>query len=159
MKSTYVLWRGPSMYDGERIRLVVTNLVSKSANTKIKNMAQVWILPDSEEKLSVIMADGRDRSYCGDCKLRWFLRKERKSNGENEGHKCYVTWIYAPNNVHRSTHGKPTELKEGLEAIKKVNKPVRVGAGGDIGAVPAPIVEKLFSAILWKEEQQSGRDT
>lgn len=146
-KSTYVLWRGPSMYNGAEIRVVVSNLKTKSANDKIGDMAQIWILPDSNEKLVDIMARGDDVSYCGECPLRWFLAKQRKKAGEQDKGKCYVTWIYAPNNVHRSTHDKPTEWKEGLQAIRDVDKPIRVGAAGDMGAVPPKETKEIYEAI------------
>ena len=152
MKSTYVLWRGNSVHNGERIRLVATNIVSASVNTKIGPMVQLWILPDTREKLTELVKDGRDESVCGDCALRPFLaairRKAAKEAKETKKvTKCYVRVYQAPNSIHKSTHDREEQWLEGWNAIKASRRRVRVGAYGGIDALPEEVALGVMQKI------------
>ena len=143
MKSTYVLWRGQSAHNGASIRLVASNIVKASVNPKTGPMIQLWILPDAQDKLTDIVRRGDDDSVCGDCALRPFLAKAR-GNGAT---KCYVTIHQAPNAVHRSTHDKPTEWKQGWKAIAQSRRRVRCGSYGGMDALPAAVAVKTMQMI------------
>src|ERR1051325_8985455 len=82
----FIAYRGPSRLDGAPIVLVIT---LASHNAKTGDMAQAWILR-SDVDPSAAIADGRDRSICGDCVHR--------SGGTLE-RSCYVTWWLGPMRV------------------------------------------------------------
>lgn len=116
-----VLYRGPSVLDGEPIICVAT---FNSKNAKTGDMIQTWILREDVSP-TVAVALGKDTSICGRCPHRHF-----------SGGACYVLPFQAPtvvfNNYHLGTYDKldTTTLKRFL------GRKIRLGSYGDPAAVP-----------------------
>lgn len=123
--STYVLYRGPSMIDGQPIVALVSGLEQPSANRKTGPMVQTFILRDDMSPYDAI-ATGADVSICGACPHRGVLGKERS---------CYVNIMrHGPAAAYRALPGAKPLPKNALR-----NRAVRLGAYGDPAAVPFDI--------------------
>jgi hypothetical protein len=131
MRST-VIYRGPSRYDAKaQIRGV---LVWNSANVKTGDMVQLFVLP---EKIAPHLAvkTGADQSVCGACPFRPAL----------EG-GCYVTTFQGPLSTWKATKGlrvvPVSKLAQHFEG-----RALRLGAYGDVAALPAALVASLVEAV------------
>ena len=62
----YVLWRGPSKFNGEAIVLIATGFQRKSQNKKTDDMLQFWILLEDTRPDEAVKT-GLDQGICGDC--------------------------------------------------------------------------------------------
>jgi hypothetical protein len=139
-----VLYHGPSRLDpAAMVVAIVTGLQTGSSNRKTGGMAQTWIL-DASAKPTDAVKDGRDRSVCGDCRLR----------GEEEnglGRSCYVTLVQAPNHVWRYwSQGRYPTLRAAEASRLLRRRAVRLGAYGDPAAVPVDIWRDLIrEAVGW----------
>lgn len=69
----FVLWSGPSPYDGAPIAVVATGVVRPSANTKTGGLIQCYAFR-TDVHPSEARRDGGDRAICGDCPRRWSLK-------------------------------------------------------------------------------------
>tara|TARA_R100001163_G_C5045808_1_gene183148 strand:+ start:526 stop:1299 length:774 start_codon:yes stop_codon:yes gene_type:complete len=133
-----VIYRGPSMLDGQRIVVVATGFTKKSNNDKTGNMIQTWILLEDVSPADAVNS-GADSSVCGDCKHRGeVVSLDGKSKNINRS--CYVTIWQAPRNVwesyHRGIYQKAT-LEELADLCAGFH--VRIGSYGDPAAVPTYI--------------------
>ena len=120
----FEVWRGASVIDGTPIGVVVTHLRAKPMNRKIGNMAQAWILPLDVEPI-VAARTGEDRAVCGSCRFR-----------PSAGGGCYVPIHSTAQRVwwawRKFGSYQPAELPT-------LDKPLRIGAWGDPGAVPIEV--------------------
>jgi len=116
-----VLYRGPSMIDGQPIVAIAT---VGSSNSKTGAMVQTWIMRDDVEPHKALKT-GDDSSVCGDC-------PHRPANGG----ACYVTVFQAPLSVYRAYHrGRYADFEPGQYA----GMVVRIGSYGDPAAVPVEV--------------------
>jgi hypothetical protein len=124
-----VLWRGPSLIDGQSIVCIATGLTKPSANAVTGPMIQTWVLREGIDPVAA-RRTGEDRSVCGDCALR-------------EG-GCYVILHQAPLQVWRAFHaGLYPALRRSHEWLFR-GRHVRAGSYGDPAAVPT----RVWSRIL-----------
>jgi hypothetical protein len=146
MKSA-IIYRGPSMIDGQPIIAIATGL-SGSGNRKTGNMVQTWILRDDMTPSEAVNS-GADASICGDCPHRGDV-----VNGKNVGRSCYVLEFQAPASIYRSVQrGNVPEVTEPAAlADLGADRVVRLGAYGDPAAVPVHI----WSALLERAAGHTG---
>ena len=121
------LYEGPSRLGKEDIVVLVTGLFG-SQNVKTGDCYQVYILLKNIHPHEARIT-GLDESICGGCGLRPLLM--------NPDGKCYVPgymlnqpWTAWKENPQLYPHGSLQDLP--------LYKPVRVGAYGDMAAVPHP---------------------
>lgn len=126
-----VLWKGKSLFDGERIMVVATGIFDKTANSKTGNMIQTWIL---RRDISPMLARrlGEDKSICGGCKLR-------------ETSSCYVNLCHGPAPVYRAYHdGRYRDYtKEDNKYFE--GRSIRLGSYGDPAFVDFEVWENICS--------------
>jgi len=117
-----ILWRGKSLFDGERIVAIATGVFGKSKNHKTGHMIQTYIIrADIHPMLARRM--GEDFSICGDCKHR-----ERST--------CYVNLCHGPIKIYLAYQdGRYKEYETG-DSIHFRGKYMRIGSYGDPAAVP-----------------------
>lgn len=121
-----VVWRGPSRYDGAPI---MVTLVPTSQNVKTGNMVQVYVL---REDMSPFTAMKRrlDYSVCGGCCL-----------SPNVDGGCYVGT--SDLKAHwQKVAAQPTATPDEV-AVAVGLRPVRLGAYGDMAAVPPAVTDAL----------------
>jgi len=139
--SGFVIYRGPSLLDGAPIVCIAT---VKSRNAKTGNMVQTWIM---RADMSPVEAsrNGSDESICGSCSHRGIPTFAKK--GAAKDRSCYVTLHYAPLNIWKTWRRGRYPVATGHAAIASVGKgrKVRLGAYGDMSAVPSYIVDSLLS--------------
>ena len=155
----YVLYEGPSQFDGSSIVVI---LGRPGTNAKTGSMWQTWIL-NASMKPSEAAALGLDASVCGDCPLRPFAVREAKARGEKRV-PCYVVLVQAPRAIfdgyQRGIYPRITPeqarklLAERIVPRKRgrarhrhapygIRQSVRLGSYGDPAAVPFEIWERL----------------
>ena len=138
MKSA-IIYRGPSMIDGQPIIAVATGL-SGSGNRKTGDMVQTWIIRDDMSPSEAVNS-GADASICGDCPHRG-----KVVDGKNIERSCYVLEFQAPASIYRSIQrgNVPEQFsREQLNAIGS-GRIVRLGAYGDPAAVPVDVWHHLL---------------
>ena len=131
----YILWEGPSAYDGAPIVVIGT---LKSTNPKTGNMVQVWIMRQDIAP-NVAIKTGADTSVCGQCPLRPLAYK-----GHGLKKPCYVLTHHAPLAVwckYRRGGYQHMALPEFRQLLQ--GKAVRLGAYGDPASVPFEVWESL----------------
>ena len=118
MANGYVVYNGPSMINGEPIKVIKTGTTRDSDNRKTGAMLQWWIMPTNSKPTDAVQ-NGDDRAVCGDCPAR-------PANG---GH-CYLNhgWI-------NGTYGAEYPTKPAHS-----DNPDRLGAWGDPAAMPYDVV-------------------
>lgn len=134
----YVLYRGPSLFDGRDVVVVAT---TKSRNVKTSDMVQTWILL-ADVAPNVAVRSGNDASVCGDCIFR-------------AGNGCYVRVDNAPRSVWSAFHrGRYVDISGDLDAIAAIGEglTVRLGAYGDPVAVP----EEIWIALTSRSRAHTG---
>lgn len=125
-----VVYRGPSMLDGAPIVAVLTR---RSANSKIGPIPQLWILRSDMDPMEAA-ALGKDRSICGECPHRGPMGKRG----------CYVVIERAPLAVWKAwRRGIYPPATEHTLARFTAGKVVRLGAYGDVAALPHDVVQAL----------------
>jgi len=129
-----LVYRGPSAINGELIIAIVTGARRPSQNRKTGDMVQLWILPADVDPVSA-QRTGADEAVCGDCPLR-----PSKRGG------CYVVTFQGPLSTWRAYHDSVPDLDGACAAIARAGIPIRLGAYGDIAALPEGVVERLASA-------------
>jgi len=92
----FIIYRGPSMLDGQPIVCIATGFAKGSTNTKTGAMIQTWIMRDDIKPVDAIHS-GEDKSICGDCPHRGVI-----VNGRNVKRPCYVAVWQAPRNVYET---------------------------------------------------------
>lgn len=125
----YVIYEGPNHYNEGEIAVIIT---FKSKNRKTGDMGQVWILPRNTLPTEALKS-GEDYLVCRDCPLRPL-----------NGGGCYVNVGQAPNAVWRAYKaGKYPEWDGNV-----ISTEVRIGAYGDVGAIPVSVWWQFVSR-LW----------
>ena len=124
MTNGYVVYTGPSMINGEPIKVIKTGTARDSANRKTGPMLQWWIMPVNSKPTDAVQ-NGDDAAVCGNCTAR-------PANG---GH-CYLNhgWINGTYNAEYPT--KPAYS----------DNPDRLGAWGDPAAMPYDVVIEHMGA-------------
>jgi hypothetical protein len=145
----FEVYRGPSAIDGSEIVVIFTGIKAavaerkKGVNSKTGAMVASYIMPADVSPVEASRT-GEDYGVCGDCPHRGRYDPVEDRHGVDR--TCYVTLIHGPRVVWASwkrgiypvvSVAEAAELLEGL--------PVRFGAWGDPGAVPAHV--PIWSAI------------
>ena len=126
MKGSFVIYDGPSAFDGALIVVIATGLNSKSQNVKTGDMVQTWILL-KDQFPSEAKKNYSDVSVCGDC-------KHRKEDGLES---CYVNLGQGPRSIFQAyinNRYEKIELEDVAELFNGFK--VRLGSYGDPMAVP-----------------------
>lgn len=131
-----ILYKGPSLLDGEPIMVVATGYKSRSANAKTGQMVQTWIIRSDVNPWEA-SKQGSDSSVCGDCPHRW-----------STGGACYVN-LRTPNTIYRAASSGRYDQPDYKRAWQrfladKSNWTIRLGAYGDPAAVPREIWDNLL---------------
>lgn len=136
----FVIYRGPSMLDGQPIVVIATGLKTKSNNEKTGAMVQTWILRDDISPMDATHT-GDDASICGNCPYRGTIE-----NGRNVNRACYVTVWQAPLVVWKADKRDiyPTATLDEVGALY-AGRTIRLGSYGDPAAVPLNVWEALLS--------------
>lgn len=120
-----VIYRGPSMFDGNPIIVVATGFDNPTKNDKTGQMVQLFIMREDVPPHDAVRL-GQDISVCGTCPMA-------------SGGICYVVVYQAPLAVWKRYHrGGYQDLTNNSTAVRKLmkRKQVRIGAYGDPAAVP-----------------------
>lgn len=131
----YIIYRGPSLIDGNPIVAIVTGLEDKSTNAKTGAMIQTYILRDDIKPVDALRI-GADVSVCGDCPLRG------DGTGKNRG--CYVNLGQGPRAVFDGFTRGIYPVATNVKALG-AGRAVRLGTYGDPAAVPAGVWRDLVS--------------
>ncbi|MGE0493244.1 MAG: hypothetical protein AB7S38_28810 [Vulcanimicrobiota bacterium] len=130
-----VVWQGPSAVDGREIALLLN--FNSNKNAKTGPMVQAYILVPGVAPY-VAAKDGRDRSICGDCKLR--------HNPETGRRPCYVTPHFGPTAIWKKWQaGDYPRLGPEVAARELAGRSVRLGAYGDPAMVPFEVWQTLLA--------------
>lgn len=128
----FIVWEGPSRFDGEPVVCIVTGVGSGNANEKIgKSMVQSWILHRNLHPIEAI-SNGSDQAICGSCPLRGYI-KNTDNGTTNKNRGCYVSVQNAPRAIWQAYwNGTYSYLSD----EKWKDQPVRLGAYGDPALIP-----------------------
>jgi hypothetical protein len=140
----YTVWRGPSRQDGAPIVVVITGLLTASANPKTGPMPQVWVFREDVKPADAVKS-GEDESVCNNCPFRPTVRRAN----DPDGFACYVRADGGVNQVWRSYHNglyPPIEPAR-LASLLKFRR-VRGGAYGNLSNAP------LWVSKLWADNAQ-----
>tara|TARA_Y100000310_G_scaffold180588_1_gene180495 strand:+ start:92 stop:775 length:684 start_codon:yes stop_codon:yes gene_type:complete len=131
-----LIWQGPSAFNGEPIKAVVTNIGRKSINRKTGDMAQLYILDANDTPLQGVKT-ANDASVCGECPYR--------PVNANGGPECYVNtfMLTALFNAKREFH---TPLAVNAE-LRRLKRPLRLGAYGDPAMLPPNVLATLTNGV------------
>lgn len=139
MKTSIVIYSGPSMLDGSPIVVLAS---TGSSNVKTGQMVQTWIMRGDRHP-SDISATKDDSSVCGMCPRRHAL-----------GGDCYVQIVHAPRSVWESwdRQGRPGTNWTEQGAILPLQQDardhgLRIGSYGDPMAVPFTVWADLIDAL------------
>lgn len=127
----YILYEGPSMYDGQPIVAVATCVARKSKNIKTGNMIQVIIMAQDEPPHEA-QKSGLDSAVCGDCKQR-----------PSQGGGCYVR---TEQSILAAWKAWKAGKYQWWDFETPFKKPIRIGAYGDGLAMPQWITEAIVAA-------------
>ena len=144
-----IIYRGPSMLDGEPIFVAA---ITGSSNRKTGDMLQTYVM---RADLDPLLASklGEDESICGNCTHRGVptLDPERK---QAEGRSCYVQLFQGPLNVWKQFSTGRYPLRD--DALHRqalgAGRRVRVGTYGDAAAAP----EKVWRDLLKHADGWTG---
>lgn len=127
----YIIYRGPSMINGEPI-VVVAN-TAKSFNTKTGSIVQTYILVDNADSPITNSKTLADVAVCGSCRHR-----------QGTGGACYVNLGRGPLQIWKGIQRGiyPHSLAGAMQASK--DRLVRLGTYGDPAAVPAHVWKSLL---------------
>ena len=135
-----VLYRGPSALDGAPVVAICT---FHTTNRKTGPMAQIWVLREDMHP-SDANGSGADASICGVCPHRG-----RMEGGRNVGRTCYVDGR-APSSVWSAyRRGVYVEISPDEIPVVMGGRGVRLGAYGDVAALPHAIVAAVAHAAMF----------
>lgn len=129
----YLIYRGPSQFNGQPIFSALTGTHRPSENPKTGPMSQVWVLHEGTTPTQAVRT-GEDAAICGDCPLRG-------KNGSQRA--CYVKVYQAPTAVFR---GKDAMVPYRRDAVR--NRAVRLGAYGEMTALPVDCTAQLVKDAI-----------
>jgi hypothetical protein len=144
-----IIYRGPSMLDGQPIVAVATGFSGARNEKTGAGLVQVYILRDDMNPAEASRT-GADVSICGDCPLRGTYRDGLRIEGSR---RCYVNLGQGPMTVYKSlARGVYAEVApEELPGLFE-GRMVRMGAYGD----PAALPEWLWRAVLSRAAGRTG---
>lgn len=139
--SGFVIYQGPSLLDGSPIVCIAT---VKSRNAKTGNMVQTWIMRADVSPMSASRS-GSDVSVCGSCPHRG--EATYRDSGVAAKRTCYVDLSRAPTNIWQTWQRGRYVVAAGHTAIAAIGRgrKVRLGAYGDMSAVPSYVSDSLLS--------------
>jgi len=152
--SGFVLYEGKSNLDPSQN--IIAIITTSSANRKVGNMMQLWILNRDVNPLTA-SKEGKDNAVCGECSLRQSL-----------GGACYVVLFQAPYAVWKSWQKGNYPYLEIDNYHKYFNgAKIRFGAYGDPAALPIHILASLKALCAnntsythqWQEKASQGLKT
>jgi len=147
-----VIYRGPSVLDGQPIVVIAIGLNMSSKNRKTGNMIQTYILREDIAPLEAIKT-GADVSICWDCSLR--------GDGTGKNRKCYVNVGQGPTVVWKTYKAGGYPIANDLTRIG-CNRLVRIGTYGDPAAVPyyvwAELVQESVGHTGYTHQWRSRSD-
>lgn len=121
INNSYLLYRGPSLHNGEEIMVILTGLTVPSSNRKTGTMIQSWILPAAIRPTDAVKL-GLDAAICGSCPLR--------------GGACYVNLV-GVNNIWSGADRLDMADGAVFDYIRRYSgMGLRLGAYGDPAMVP-----------------------
>lgn len=154
-----ILYRGPSVIDGEPIVCIATGLQTGGSNPKTGSMVQIYILRADQNPLQAVQR-GDDVSICGSCPHRGRIITDSKTGlRKNVERSCYVTLMHGPRVVWDAyQRGVYPEVPLAKARKLLARKTVRLGSYGDPGAVPINVWKTALSQVtamsgythLWK---------
>lgn len=136
-----VIYDGPSMINGEPIIMVAVGFKSKSTNKKTGGMIQTYILTRNVSPLDALKT-GADVAICGGCIHR---PKVEKVGQRSSKRSCYVQVGQAPQGIWKTFHRGRYSTDWSSEDFR--DRPVRLGAYGDPGAVPVPVWNRVMRHV------------
>lgn len=156
----FILYEGPSLFDGEPIVVIITGYETPTSNRKTGDMVQSWIIKQGEYPNEAI-SNNTDSSICGNCPLK--------------GKVCYVMMMPV-NNIYRNyKEGRyPHINNQILRKIKRRHRLIRIGSYGDPCASPieswVPLIDAcdgytgythawFYSNPLWKKYLMASVET
>jgi len=143
--NTYIVYEGPSLYDGKPIVVLVQ---TGSRNRKTGDMAQTYILRSDIDPITASRT-GRDKAICGDCPHMGKPNHD-SDKGQAIGRTCYVTLAHGPLGKYKAyKKGQYTKI-EGHKALAGITGGlmVRLGTYGDPAAVPSYVWDSLTTNCL-----------
>lgn len=134
----YVLWEGPSKFDGKPI---VAIAIVHSRNSKTGDMVQTYILRSDISPLDAL-EDGSDVSICGDCVHR----------PGPDGRTCYVNVGQSVMAVWKAYRRGRYPYDPAAAARACAGRMIRLGAYGDPAAIPV----RTWRALLRRAAGHTG---
>lgn len=131
MASGVILYRGPSLLDGEPIVVVATGLDGSCKNGATGDMISTYILRSDVNPVEA-HRKGKDRSICGNC--------------PHLAGTCYVALWQAPSQVFASLIAgtyPPYNRRKHLPYFAQ--RPIRLGSYGDPTAAPLSVYLPILS--------------
>ena len=128
-----VLWKGKSLFDGERIMVIATGIFDKSKNGKTGEVIQTFIL---RRDIDPILARrlGEDKSICQDCK-----HKEQST--------CYVNLCRGPVSIYNAYQDGSYRDYTVEDNKYFKNRSLRIGSYGDPAGVPVEVWENICKLV------------
>ena len=141
IKNSVVIYKGPSLaVPDTEIAVILAGINGKSDNSKIGNMAQMWIITTTS-KPSMACANGNDKAVCGNC-------QQRPVNNGN----CYVN-KYHMYKMHKALTDNRYEFlapKDVGISLAEHNTKIRITAYGDIAVIPN--ASKILTQLIGNQE-------
>ena len=158
MAHSAIIYRGPSLIDGQPIVVVAT---VSSKNIKTGNMVQTYILVDGMKPTDASKS-GADFSICGNCPHRGIATND-PDRKQAEKRTCYVLLGQGPMIVWKALEKGIYPIASGHDTIAAIGfgRMVRLGTYGDPAAVPSYVWESLLSGAIGHTAytHQSGHAT
>lgn len=148
MPKGIIIYKGPSMLDGNPIVVIANGIKTAVKNRKIGQMIQTWILRSDIHPHEALKA-GADYSICGNC----FHRGEYSEKVDRVvGCTCYVN-LLKQGVFHIYKSYKNGSYPNMIDEFKPLfsGRHVRIGSYGDPAAVPIWVWEMI--------EEISGKHT
>lgn len=139
---TFIIYEGPSLYDGEPIVVLVQ---TGSKNRKTGDMVQTYILRSDIDPITASRT-GKDSAICGTCPHMG--KAHDGDTGQAKDRTCYVLLAHGPLVKYKAYKAGRYERVTGHKAIRALGlgRMVRLGTYGDPACVPNYIWESLISA-------------
>lgn len=141
--STFIVYEGPSLYDGAPIVVLVQ---TETSNRKTGDMVQTYILRADIDPVTASRT-GQDSAICGTCP---HMGKPNLASdkGQALGRSCYVTLAHGPLGKYKAYRKGQYKHAIGHEKMRALGlgRMVRLGTYGDPACVPNYIWESLISA-------------
>lgn len=135
----FVVYRGPSAFNGEPIVAIVSGAGGVSDNPKTGPMAQLWILP-ADVAPNEAQRSGADVSVCGDCPARPLVYRQTGAA------RCYVTTYQGALSTWKARREQPVDLEGCCALLARAHASLRLGAFGDPAALPRHVIARLARA-------------